>query len=161
MVERPKIGPGTLRRPVPMAVSRPPALAPSCKGDVFSSDPVCFPCFQFLSPFLEAVPMARVALQLVKVVLGLLENNRICTRAACSSLSLSLFVFVCVCYRAVAWLRCDSASWRQGLSFFSQDDIIAECHTPPGKKMQAWHSDSHSCKQWRPLGGLSCLQKGS
>lgn len=96
VVERPKIGPGTLRRPVPMAVSRPPALAPSCKGDVFSSDPVCFPCFQFLSPFLEAVPMARVALQLVKVVLGLLENNRICTRAACSSLSLSVCVCVCV-----------------------------------------------------------------
>lgn len=160
VVERPKIGPGTLRRPCPYGSFQTSCPRTFLQGRRLLQRSSVLPVFPISFPISGGSTHGQGGIAISEGCVRF-AGKQPYLHESCLFLSLSLFVFVCVCYRAVAWLRCDSASWRQGLSFFSQDDIIAECHTPPGKKMQAWHSDSHSCKQWRPLGGLSCLQKGS
>lgn len=57
--------------------------------------------------------------------------------------------------RCVVWLCLRQA----GTVFFSLDDFMAECHTPPGKEKCAQDSDS-SISPW-PLWGLGPPQKDS
>lgn len=82
-------------------------LAPSCRGDIFPMDPVCFPFFPLFFLMTGGGAYGRGGTAMKEDCVGFARKQWYLPRIQLSQE---------VCCREAAWQRCDSVSERQGLS---------------------------------------------